>query len=139
MPWPDIFFPRAKKTQPVADSPPPPSAPTPETPAPAPATADPKPAAAQPPAAPTTPQPIAPQPLLSADKKLEPVTPAKPSVDRSTRTIPAMHGVILRGPGSNTKSVPATPPAPLKNIDQLMAEADPVRTLSQSGSVRLLK
>jgi RNase P/RNase MRP subunit p29 len=143
MPWPDIFFPRAKKTQPVADSTPPASTPTPETPAPV--AAESAPATALPPTLPGSPQPIAPQPLLSGDKfsaeqkKLEPVIPAKPSLDRSTRTIPAMHGVVLRGPGSATKSVPATPPAPLKNIEQLMAEADPVRALSQTGSIRLLK
>jgi RNase P/RNase MRP subunit p29 len=85
------------------------------------------------------PQPIAPQPLLSSETKLDPVTPAKPSVDRSTRTIPAMHGVVLRPPTSATKPVPTTPPAPMKNIDELMAEADPVRTLSQTGSIRLMK
>ena len=48
-----------------------------------------------------------------------------------------MHGVVLRPPSQ--ASLPAEPAPPMKNIDQLMAEADPVRTLSQTGSVRLLK
>jgi RNase P/RNase MRP subunit p29 len=64
-----------------------------------------------------------------------------------------MHGVVLRPPARlatstgalpNPNATPAEPaPArstsPLKNIEQLMAEADPVHTLRQTGNVRILK
>jgi RNase P/RNase MRP subunit p29 len=36
------------------------------------------------------------------------------------------------------QSAPPTPAAPLKNIEQLMAEADPVQTLRQTGNLRVL-
>jgi RNase P/RNase MRP subunit p29 len=68
-------------------------------------------------------------------------------VEKGTRTLPAMHGVVLRPPGRLATGVlptvaPTASPrltAPLKNIEQLMAEADPVHTLSQTGNLRMLK
>jgi len=51
-----------------------------------------------------------------------------------TRTLPAIHGVVLRPP-----TRPATPAPPMKNIEQLMAEADPMLTLRQTGNLRILK
>jgi len=50
-----------------------------------------------------------------------------------------MHGVVLRPPARVVIGPPAPPAAPIKNIEQLMAEADPVRTLSETGSIRMLK
>ncbi|MEJ0000146.1 MAG: hypothetical protein WDO13_13835 [Verrucomicrobiota bacterium] len=53
-----------------------------------------------------------------------------------------MHGVVLRPPVRPTTGRLPTAAAPaesLKNIEQLMNEADPVKTLSQTGSVRMLK
>src|ERR1019366_7075150 len=47
--------------------------------------------------------------------------------------LPALHGIVLRHPAR-----PAAPTAPLKNIEQLMAEADPLHTLRQTGNLRIL-
>jgi RNase P/RNase MRP subunit p29 len=68
-------------------------------------------------------------------------------MEKGTRTLPAMHGVVLRPPARlATGTLPTIAPAssarltaPLKNIEQLMAEADPVHTLRQTGNIRLLK
>jgi RNase P/RNase MRP subunit p29 len=71
----------------------------------------------------------------------------------ATPTLPATHGVVLRPPtgrtlatGTGTPQIappraltPPRPSEPLKNIEQLMAEADPVQTLRQTGNVRVLK
>ena len=133
MPWPDIFF-KARKTSPVPPVPPP-FIPAPETPKPIPG-------GLQPPA-------IKPVPVALGPKAVPAPVQAKVTpVTTSTRTLPAMHGVILRPPVrpatstmkiSSPATAPSPPAEPIKNIDQLMAEADPVRTLSQSGSVRMLK
>jgi len=58
-----------------------------------------------------------------------------------TRTLPVMHGVVLRPltRSGGKLTFPVPPTEPIKNIEQLMTEADPVKTLSQSGSVRMLK
>jgi RNase P/RNase MRP subunit p29 len=129
MPWPDIFF-KSRKPKPEAGGPPA-----------FPSVAD----ASKPPMPPDVPtiKPIPtslgtraiPKPLLKI---------GTPDTGTGTRTLPAMHGVILRPPGRlNTTTqisplgTPPAPPEPIKNIEQLMAEADPVQALSQSGNVTL--
>jgi RNase P/RNase MRP subunit p29 len=78
-----------------------------------------------------------------ATQPLPPPHLKAPSVSaRSTRTIPVVHGVILRPPtrpATGRLTIPSSPNEPMKNIEQLMAEADPVKTLSQTGSIRMLK
>jgi RNase P/RNase MRP subunit p29 len=59
--------------------------------------------------------------------------------ERGTRTIPVTHGVVLRPSARVVIGPPAEPVTPMKNIEQLMAEADPVKTLRQTGSIHLLK
>ncbi len=131
MPWPDIFF-KAKK-RPEPEVPPPLPSPTPEVakagePPPSPAPSKPPPLEQVPrPASQPLPPPALKAPSLSA---------------RSTRTLPVVHGVILRPPArpaTGRLTIPSTSSEPMKNIEQLMAEADPVKTLSQTGSVRMLK
>jgi RNase P/RNase MRP subunit p29 len=149
MHWPDIFF-KARKTPQDAELPPP--FPTPAESAKAPAS-EPKPPSIKPLPAGLAPQaaPLStPQPMIQATPKPVVVKIASPD-NTSTRTLPAMHGVILRPP-ARVAAPPAVPPrlpappaepvpaaTPVKSIEQLMVEADPVRTLSQTGSVRLLK
>jgi RNase P/RNase MRP subunit p29 len=123
MPWPDIFF-KARKPRPEpAGSPPPKSvleaAKTPDT--------EPK--------SPETKAAVTPPEQAPA-----PAEPA-PTSDRSTRTIPVTHGVVLRSPARVVIGPPAegATPAAIKNIEQLMTEADPVKTLRQTGSIHLLK
>lgn len=127
MPWPDIFFKaKAKKS------------PEPELPPPFPTPLSTKPEEPQPP-------PIRPVPPEAATKPAAtppPLGKAPTPPERSTRTIPAVHGVVLRPPmrtATGRLVSPTAPAEPLKNIEQLMTEADPVKTLSQTGSVRLLK
>ena len=118
MPWPDIFF-KARK-------------PRPESPG-------------------TTPlkSVLATTKTLSTEPKAPESKPAPasaspdpaPTTERSTRTIPVTHGVVLRPSARVVIGPPAggAAPAPMKNIEQLMAEADPVKTLRQTGSIHLLK
>jgi RNase P/RNase MRP subunit p29 len=134
MRWPDLFF-RARKSRPD----PKPSSSVPSAPEKIAASSDPHPPQIQP-----LPAELGPQAV--------PAAPTDP-VGRGTRTLPAMHGVILRPPVGPVPPEPAAletpaPEAPtrptssfrrLKNIEQLMAEADPVRTLRESGNVRMLK
>ncbi len=146
MHWPDIFF-KAKKPQPQTELPPAPDLPPPFEPAEE--NANPLPPAPRPPTIKPVPVSAAPQATmqistLAARKKTEPVQIAP--VGTGTRTLPAMHGVVLRpptrvgtAPVGQPTAAPPRPPEPLKNIEQLMAEADPVRTLGQTGSVRMLK
>ncbi len=130
MPWPDIFY-KAKK-RPESSTPPPLPTPPPEAPK-----------IVNPPSgpAPTKPPPSGQSPR----PQVEPLTAAaiKAASQRAegTRTLPVMHGVVLRPlTQSGAKlTFPAPAPEPIKNIEQLMAEADPVKTLSQTGSVRMLK
>ena len=124
MPWPDIFF-KARKLgpRPVAQ----PGQVAPEaakSPAIEPESASKKSAA------------VEPTPATAAT-----TTPPPASAENAPRTLPALHGVVLRPPARlpTPSAPPKTPIAPIKNIEQLMAEADPVRTLRQTGSVRLLK
>src|ERR1700677_4612913 len=166
MPWPDIFL-KTRKPPPKPEPSPAEAAPAvapaaPDVPAASPPSevtpaalsdaASTTPASApgfvavtpppQPGPTPIPPQPPLIQPVPSGATG-NPTPPAqlsipKPSsMDRSTKTIPALHGVVLRPPAATTRT--PTQHAPLKNIEQLMAEADPVKTLSQTGSVRLLK
>jgi len=126
MPWPDIFF-KARKPRPEPAEPTPlksvlEAAKTlgtePKSPEAKPATAAQAPAPAEP----------------------APAEPA-PTSDRSTRTIPVTHGVVLRPSARVVIGPPAEGAAPsaIKNIEQLMTEADPVKTLRQTGSIHLLK
>jgi len=130
MPWPDIFF-KAKK-RPDNQDPPALPAPPPE----APKIVEPpsNPAPSRPPTSGQTPRPQV-EPLTAAAIKAASVRA------EGTRTLPVMHGVVLRpltrSGGKLTFPTPA--PEPIKNIEQLMSEADPVKTLSQTGSVRMLK
>jgi hypothetical protein len=148
MPWPDIFF-KTRKPNPepalpppftpaiVAEAPPPPVATPTAVPTPTPV-----PARLQPPT--IKPLPAALEPKVMATPAPAKITPVVKGT--GTRTLPAMHGVVLRAPVQQAtrtmkipSAVPRQPAAPIKNIEQLMAEADPVRTLSQTGSVRMLK
>jgi hypothetical protein len=94
---------------------------------------------------PPRPRPGRRSPVMSPRPSVEPLTAAaiKAASVRAegTRTLPVMHGVVLRPlTRSGGKLTFPTPPAePIKNIEQLMTEADPVKTLSQTGSVRMLK
>jgi RNase P/RNase MRP subunit p29 len=164
MAWPEIFW--GKKPRPVPEAPPPfKPAPAAETPKPEGATppkakppeattAETKPLYPKPTISPTliaTPPSIKPVPVMvKPSPAMVPQPPPPAPVETGTRTLPAMHGVILRSPSrqASTMSPPgpgqatpagSAPPAPIKNVEQLMAEADPVRTLSQTGSVRMLK
>jgi RNase P/RNase MRP subunit p29 len=153
MHWPDIFF-KAKKPKPEPELPPP-FQPTPD-----PATAQ---VEAQPPAIKPVPASarVASPPNPAAEFAPAPpptptAVPAPMRIDPkpiATPTIPATHGVVLRpptgrtlNPGTGTPQfappralTPPRPSEPLKNIEQLMAEADPVQTLRQTGNVRILK
>jgi len=154
MPWPDIFF-KGRKSRPASEAPPSLKTPPPaETLKPVDATAaetkalHPKPAPS--PVQTATPPAIKPVPVVVKPTPAMVPQPPKPiPVEAGTRTLPAMHGVVLRPPtrmASTTVSLsvpgqnaPPRTTEPIKNIEQLMAEADPVRTLSQTGSVRMLK
>ncbi len=99
MPWPDIFFPKKAKLE---------SAPPP-VPKPVPAnvpTVKPVPAAAKP--------AIGPGP--TAPLKTPVAAPVQPPSfippERSTRTIPAMHGVVLRPPSRLNTTTQISPNAP---------------------------
>jgi RNase P/RNase MRP subunit p29 len=141
MRWPDIFF-KAKKPRPEPGGPPP-LIPAPETP---------QPAATGPPPQPQPPT-IKPVPAALGPKTTMAIALPQEKRDASpagTHTLPAMHGVVLRPPtwlSTTTNTLPTAAAvtgtgratAPLKNIEQLMAEADPVSTLNQTGSIRLLK
>lgn len=153
MPWPDIFF-KAKKPRPEPEA----NAPveTPKTPPAETKATDAKSAAAKSPdakpaetktdvvkipesnAPATTPLP---PPVTKTAKFPEPEPKAKTApIERGTQTIPVTHGVVLRPPARVVIGPPAgEAPKPLKNIEELMAEADPVKTLRQTGSVHLLK
>jgi hypothetical protein len=141
MAWPDIFFKAKKRTEPV---------PTPDfAPAPvAPKSNDPQPPIIQPvppeamASGSTSPAPIKSEPIRFEPPKIEPpnVEPLKPEpirAETSTKTLPAMHGVVLRPPAR--LSQPAIPTPPLKNLEQLRAEADPARALANNGGLRMLK
>jgi RNase P/RNase MRP subunit p29 len=139
MHWPDIFF-KGRKTSAVPELPP---------------TIKQPPENAKPGSIPPDAPAIKPIPVrLEIDAAKIPDEPVKiPSIrtaspETSTRTLPAMHGVVLRPPASVAKPPPmpaATsaasqgPAAPIKSMEQLMAEADPMRALSQSGGVHLTK
>jgi nicotinate-nucleotide--dimethylbenzimidazole phosphoribosyltransferase len=142
MPWPDIFF-KAKK-RPETDVPPPfpllppevakPPAPLPPVPS--------KTQALAPVPAPTKPPPMSQVPRLPTEPLPAAALKAPTQSQRSTRTLPVVHGVILRPPArpsTGRLTVSSTPAEPMKNIEQLMAEADPVKTLSQTGNVRMLR
>jgi RNase P/RNase MRP subunit p29 len=119
MHWPDIFF-KARKPRPDSELPSP-IQPAPKTPKPASAEL-------QAPAVKSLPVASGPQAAMASEPlKTEPVK-------TETRTLPATHGVVLRPPARL-----AVPAAPLKNIEQLMAEADPLHTLRQTGNLRILK
>jgi RNase P/RNase MRP subunit p29 len=129
MPWPDIFFP---KKRPENSTPPPLPTPPPE----APKIQEPPPSSTptRPPVSGMSPRPSV-EPLTAAAIKAASVRA------EGTRTLPVMHGVVLR-PLTRTGgklTFPTPPVEPIKNIEQLMNEADPVKTLSQTGSVRMLK
>jgi len=132
MNWPGIFFKTRKPTTPGAELPPP------FKPASDNAAADP-----QPPTIKPVPAALGPQPAT-----------AKPEIGGTgPRTLTATHGVVLRPPSGlttlGTSPQAATPrpapteptrsPLPMKNIEQLMMEADPVKTLRQTGNIRILK
>jgi RNase P/RNase MRP subunit p29 len=150
MPWPDIFFKARRK--PVASPEPDVSVEVaPEGPANGLANDPGADLAATPEAAPL---PISkPPPLRTTSPSQTPSLPMPPPLmkdppppDRDTRTIPVVHGVVLRPPtgrlvraASGSAPAPAPSPKPLKNIEQLMAEADPVRALSQSGGLRMVR
>jgi RNase P/RNase MRP subunit p29 len=147
MHWPDIFF-KARKPRPDPALPPP-FKPAAESPKPALADAKPQPPTIKPvPAAlrPQTAAPPAPPTPASIAATTPPPVKIAP-VETGTRTLPAMHGVVLRPPARlATGALPIIAPAssarltaPLKNIEQLMAEADPVHTLRQTGNLRMLK
>ncbi len=145
MQWPNIFF-KARRASPDSALPPP-FKPAPESPKPAPVKPQPQP---QPPAIKPVPAALGPQAATPA-----PLKAGAMPMTTSTRTLPAMHGVVLRPPDRLAKTTstmkiaplnaaptgppPARPASPMKNIEQLMAEADPVHTLRQTGSIRLLK
>ncbi|HEX3982269.1 MAG TPA: hypothetical protein VHX12_01110 [Acidisoma sp.] len=130
MPWPDIFF-KAKKRPENQDAPPQPT-PPPE----APKIVDPPPGPA-----PTKPPPAGQSPRPSVEPLTAAAIKAASQRAEGTRTLPVMHGVVLRPltRSGGKLTFPAPPPEPIKNIEQLMSEADPVKTLSQTGSVRMLK
>lgn len=147
MAWPDIFF-KAKKR--------PPEAPTPPT---IKLTAEsPKPDAngPQPPSIKPLPAGLAPQPAIAAQQPQPasgaasaPASGTTGPMQVSTRTLPAMHGVVLRPPQRLTSTTmplpsPTAKPstrntAPLKNIQQLMEEADPLSTLNQTANLAALQ
>jgi RNase P/RNase MRP subunit p29 len=133
MAWPDIFF-KSRKSAETQPPPLPVASENPESNAPQ-AEAAPEAEVKTQPLPPVLPQrPTAPPPLPGVKPPTQP--------ERSTRTIPVVHGVLLRPPTrpvTGRLAFPTAAPEPIKNIEQLMAEADPVRTLSQTGSVRLLK
>ena len=136
MPWPYIFFKPGKK----GAGPEPSAAVDPAQDLLKPASPDGQPPALKPVPAEATPLPDT--PALTPSAVEEPA-------ESSTRTLPAMHGVVLRPPGRTTPSTgslpigaasaAARPTTPLKNIEQLMAEADPMHPHNQTGSVRLMK
>jgi len=127
MPWPDIFFKAKKPAETQAPPSPPPEAPKIVEPPPSPAPS-------KAPPADQIPRPSS-QPLPM------PKIQVASASDRGTRTFPVMHGVVLRPVTrpSGRVSLAPPPPEPIKNIEQLMTEADPVKTLSQTGSIRLMK
>jgi RNase P/RNase MRP subunit p29 len=142
MAWPNIFWPKgSKKPAPASNA----STTAALKQSLAAASIDPKAAtteaetkAAPAPATPTTTTPSGPAITPAADALPAP-GPTK-SGPVPGRTIPALHGVVLRPPARLAPTVTGPPSKPpVKNIEQLMAEADPVRTLSQTGSIRLLK
>jgi len=131
MPWPDIFFPKKR-----SDSSTPPPLPTP--PPEAPKIVEPPPSSAS---VPTKPPPAGHSPRPTVEPLTAAAIKAASQRAEGTRTLPVVHGVVLR-PLTRTGgklTFPAPPPEPIKNIEQLMSEADPVKTLSQTGSVRMLK
>ncbi len=154
MPWPDLFW-KSKKPKAPQAVPAPEASKATATEPPQPPTIKPVPATATvtgpnvtPPAAPVAvPTPVAAPIPVPGPVKAEP----KAEVT-ATRTIPAQHGVVLRPPTGRTVQAsasipqiqppramtPPKPPEPMKNIEQLMAEADPVQTLRQTGNVRIL-
>jgi RNase P/RNase MRP subunit p29 len=139
MHWPDIFF-KARKPKPVSELPLP-SKPAPESAK----IASPD---LQPPTIKPVPKDLPPQGAPTP-------TPTKTAGGTSTpRTLPATHGVVLRPPAglasvasipqdggqpNSTAPEPSRATAPIKNIEQLMAEADPVQALRQTGNVHILK
>jgi RNase P/RNase MRP subunit p29 len=77
--------------------------------------------------------------------RVEPLTAAaiKAASQRAegTRTLPVVHGVVLRPltRSGGKLTFPAPQPEPIKNMEQLMTEADPVKTLRQTGSVHMVR
>ena len=139
MQWPDIFF-KAKKLR-SEDKP---------SPAPQPVLVTPK-------NTPTDlhPPEIKPVPVVVATKAAPTPAPQKNALEEETATptLSAAHGIVLRPPvwpsvpAKDAPNDPATAapadPAPyssaVKNIEELMAEADPLRAISQTSAIRLLK
>ena len=131
MPWPDIFFKARKPPAKSEASPAKPLVEKPKLPGVDSATPEIKPVAIAK-ETPSAPVPVPPPPFPATQQ-------GEPAPDGpGTIPIPVTHGVILRPPGRVVIG-PSPGTEPIKNVEQLMAEADPVRTLSQTGSVRLLK
>jgi RNase P/RNase MRP subunit p29 len=159
MAWPDLFW-KSKKPKPAPEAVPPaePSrdAAKPVVAEPQPPTIKPVPATAtvsgpNAPAVPVVPVPPV-APVAAPITVPEPVK-IEPKVEvKAAPTIPATHGVVLRPPTGRTVQAnaslpqiappravnPAKAPEPMRNIEELMAEADPVQTLRQTGNVRVL-
>jgi RNase P/RNase MRP subunit p29 len=142
MHWPDIFFKVRKPSFDAKLSPAPQAAPE-----------RPKLASAEPHPPAIKPLPVALGAQASPFSTPVPVSIKAAPEEAETRTLPAMHGIVLRppvwpsiptkespdAPASAESTGPARPSAPVKDVEELMAEADPVRTLSQTGGVRMLK
>jgi RNase P/RNase MRP subunit p29 len=136
MHWPYIFFKAGKKNAAQEQSP---------------AAVDPAKQLLKPASPESQPPAIKPVPTTATPPTVTtpPPQPKAEPPETGTRTLPAMHGVVLRPPGRTilssgalpigAASASARPTTPLKNIEQLMVEADPVRTLNQTGSVHMMK